>query len=158
MGALEIGRDRYTTAVRSSEASAKDFTNRVSRWIPGDVLALFSAALVLFAQTETGEAVSSATSVTLLIVFLLLTPAVVILGVWADGRAFRKGDFISAALSVVAFAIWSLAIPDTGWERLSWVEDNRELVVVLAAAAGILFGLVATGAEKRLTTTEQLQD
>lgn len=158
VGALEIGRDRYTTAVRSSETGIKDFANRVTRWIPGDVLALFAAALVVFTEAGSGQTIPPGTSVILLVVFLLLTPAVVILGVWADGRPYRKGDFISAGLSILAFAIWSLAIPGTGWERLSLVQDNRQLVVVLAAAAGVVFGLFAAGLDKRLAMTEQLED
>ena len=42
-------------------------------------------------------------------------------------------------------------MPFSGWQRWSLVANNQEGVAICAAIAGILFGLFAEGATRRVT-------
>jgi hypothetical protein len=93
----------------------------------------------------------------LLVAFIVLTPCVVLLGVWADGsRKYRPGDFVNAGMATVAFAIASLPVPDAGWQRWPLVSDHPRQVIVVTVLVAVLFALFASGVEKRLAAQEQL--
>jgi hypothetical protein len=47
--------------------------------------------------------------------------------------------------------IWSMTVPFSGWRHWTLVADNQEGVAICAAIAGILFGLFAEGATRRVT-------
>lgn len=149
MSAFGIGRERPRAEVRGADPGA--YVSRVVRWIPGEVLALFAAAV-----TWVGDGGGGKPSVSLLIVFMIACPILVLLGAWSRGSPMTRVDAVNAALSLPAFAIWSLSMPDSGWQRWSLVSEHNVWTAVVAALAGIAFGLFCAGVEVRLTGDEQL--
>lgn len=118
--------------------------DRITKWIPGDAIALYVAAVTAFAASA-----GSKPSVPLLIVFVFITAALVVLAEFAStGEVSGKGS-LAAGLAAGAFVIWSLTVPFSGWQRLDWVHDHQAPVAVIAAVLALLFGFVAEGITKR---------
>src|SRR5262245_30767275 len=87
---------------------ATEIVGRMVRWIPGDIVVLFAAA-ISWVSAEPAKP-----SMGLLILFIAATPVVVILGAFAS-RAVAGFDFVKAVLAAIAFTIWSLSVPRSGW-------------------------------------------
>lgn len=117
--------------------------DRLTKWIPGDVLALYVAAVTAFATD------GAKPSLALLVAFVVLTPSFVLGAAFAGAGKLYRGVVLPAVLATVAFAIWTLSVPFSGWQRWSAVSDNRTAVAIVAAVAGVLFGYVAEGFTKR---------
>jgi hypothetical protein len=129
----------------SPREETQQFVYRLTKWIPGDVLAIYVTGVsALAAQAH------SKPSIVFLVVATLLTPALVLGGAWATGNPIKSPEWVSAGLAVLAFLIWSLTVPFSGWQRWSLVADNQAGVAICAAIAGILFGLFAEGATRRV--------
>lgn len=118
--------------------------DRLTKWIPGDVLALYVAAVTAFAAKSGAKP-----SPVLLVVFIVLAAAFVIGGAFAATGDVPKTVLLPAVLAAVAFTIWSLSVPFSGWQRWKFVSDNRAAVAIVAAVFGLLFGFVADGFTRR---------
>jgi hypothetical protein len=118
--------------------------DRLTKWIPGDVLALYVAAVTAFAAAE-----GARPSPVLLVVFIVLSAAFVVGSTFAASGEVPQTVILPAILAAVAFTIWTLTVPFSGWQRWSAVSDNQAAVAVVAAVAGALFGFVADGLIKR---------
>jgi hypothetical protein len=118
--------------------------DRVTKWIPGDAIALYVAAVTAFSASTNAKP-----SVPLLIVFVVITAALVVLAEFATTGDIPKKSLLAAGLAAGAFVIWSLTVPFSGWQRLEWVHDNQAAVAVIAAVLALLFGFVAEGISKR---------
>jgi len=136
-----------TRAVRESpREETQKFGALLTKWIPGEPVAIYVAGVsTLAAQAH------SKPSVVFLIVVAVLTPAYVLGAAWASGTPIKLPTWVSAGLGGVAFLIWSLTVPFSGWQRWSLVADNQAGVAICAGIAGILFGLFAEGATRRVT-------
>jgi hypothetical protein len=55
----------------------------------------------------------------------------------------RSSPLVLALMAVVAFAIWSLAIPDSGWYDWNSVASNPGWVALIAGVGGLVFGAIA---------------
>lgn len=117
----------------------------LTKWIPGDALAIYVTGV-----TALGSQAHSKPSIVFLVIVALLTPILVLGGAWASGKPIRSSTWVSAGLAALAFLIWSLTVPFSGWQRWTLVADNQEGVAICAAIAGILFGLFAEGAMRRV--------
>lgn len=119
--------------------------NKVTKWIPGEAIALYVAAITAFSSTAGGNS-----SWALLVVFVILSAALVILGAFAATGKVPTATLVGAALAAAGATIWSLTVPLGGWQRIGWVHDNQAAVAVGAAVVALLFTLVAEGVTKNL--------
>ena len=117
--------------------------DKLTKWIPGDALAIYLPGVTLLGA-------SGKPSALFLIVMILLTPLLTLGFAFSIGAPLGRRVPISATLAAVAFAIWSLSVPMSGWQSLDVVANNTGAVAVGAAICGILFGYVAEGVVKRL--------
>lgn len=140
---LEVTRERGVGSdrrKRQPNKGAEAVFDRLTKWIPGDTLALY-VPFVTFLATP---------SVALLIVMILATPLFVLGAAFATGGKFTKRVWVSAVLGMVAFAIWSVSVPQSGWQRWPVVVANQALFAFGGAILGSLFGYAAEGIVKRL--------
>src|SRR5262249_6886827 len=130
----------------SPREGTQQFVDSLTKWIPGDALAIYITGVsALAAETH------SKPSVVFLVIVALLTPTLVLGGAWATGKPIKSPTWVSAGLAALAFLIWSLTVPFSGWQRWALVANNQAAVAICAAIAGILFGLFAEGATRRIT-------
>lgn len=122
---------------------ARNLIDRLTKWIPGDVLALYMAAVTASAAS------GSKPSPLLLIVFVLLTPGVVVGSHFASAGEIPRATLLPAGLAAGAFAIWTLSVPLSGWQSWDLVSDNQGMVAVAAAAVALIYGLFAEGMTRR---------
>ena len=141
MSAWSLGADRGAVVRLSGEDRTKEIIGRVVRWIPGDMVVLYAGAI------NWVSAEPKLPSLPLLLVFIAATPVVVILGAFAT-RSVRRFDFVKAVLAVIAFGIWSVSVPRSGWQQFDVVRENPGWVTALSALGGLMFGLLASGMER----------
>jgi hypothetical protein len=118
------------------------FVGKVIEWIPADVVALYAVVVTSLQGTATEK--SKNPSLVWLIIFILITPLVSWLAVLVAKRPFTWRDFAAGGLALVAFAIWSTSVPQSGWGRLRWIRDNPAQLAIAAAVVGLVFSMVAT--------------
>lgn len=119
------------------------YIDRVVRWIPADVVAFYALVVTALRQGSTSP------NVPWLMIFAIGTPLIVILGAFSLGRPLLWSDLCDAALSLPAFLIWSISIPESGWWKWSAVSNNPAVAAVAAGLCGLVFSLLAQGIEKR---------
>lgn len=122
----------------TNDKAVQGILDRLTKWIPGDVLVLYVAAVT--ASSTRG----SKTSLLVLVAAAVLTPLVVICAAYAKGGPTKR-VWVSAILAAVAFAIWSVSVPLSWWQRLPDVQANQAIFAIGAAALGLLFGFIAEG-------------
>lgn len=144
MSAWSLGRGIYEP--RARDAPAKDTLEtiiaRVLTWIPLDAVAIFTGAITALVDDP-----DEAPAFWLIPASAGLAALFVMLGVlkaWKQGsrpKLWRTVWRVVAA--VIAFLIWSVTVPDAGWQDIKFVKDNDALVVVVAAVAGAVFAQIA---------------
>ncbi|HSV67724.1 MAG TPA: hypothetical protein VLJ59_17710 [Mycobacteriales bacterium] len=114
-----------------------DIVDTVTKWVPGEVLALYGVGVTMI----------GAPNWFWLVVSLLLAPAVVALSAFANSGILPPDPRIGARalLGFGAMLIWTLTVPESGWREWAPVRDNPTVVALAAAAFGLMFGLVAEG-------------
>ena len=139
-----MGRQPITPAADDDDGPIRTFINKSVKWIPGDILALYGAALAIQSQQQD----PLEPDVAMVIVFLIATPIVVLLGgLGSDSSALRTG--LTMVLSLVAFTIWSASLANNGWRAFEWFPSGWQTIVYLGLA-GLLFGLLADWIETKL--------
>jgi len=123
-------------------------------WIPGEVIAAYTA-LVLVLQPEGGDSpVSVVTSGWWLSVAIAFAALLTFLGAFSKSDDLTRGQWREVVarmvLSGAAFAIWSLVIPGSWWYSISEIANNSKLIPIIAGIAGAAFGLLAQGIVRRL--------
>ncbi|HEX2086381.1 MAG TPA: hypothetical protein VHF89_11910 [Solirubrobacteraceae bacterium] len=120
-------------------------------WIPGEVIATYSA-IVLVLQPEDGGL--EVTSVGLLIAGIVAAGPLTWLGGWSktddlDARA-TKELLLRTGLATVAFAIWSFVVPGAAWYDIASVAEDADVFPLAAALVGAAFALLAEGLVRRV--------
>ena len=130
------------------------YVDSLAKWIPGEVIAFYAAGIAAFRGTleplkgQTEVLASQATPYAgwLLLGSVLLAALLPVIGAIKGGpgkkpRPARKADLgyvvILMMLSVAAFVVWSLTIPES-W----WTGQGLETVVATVAVAGFAIGFV----------------
>lgn len=125
-----------TTATTGKLTAAVD---QLTRWIPGDILAIYVAAVTALTAPQ------SQPSMALLLGTIVATFLFVVLAAFATGDPIERATWAAAILGTIAFAIWALSVPMSGWNRIDFVAENKEPVAVVGAFIGLLFGFFADG-------------
>ncbi|HYZ13484.1 MAG TPA: hypothetical protein VFA08_07760 [Actinomycetota bacterium] len=68
---------------------------------------------------------------------------------WVARKQVTGAVWGRALLAVVAFLIWSLTVPESGWHEFEAVAKNPGWVALIATLAGLFFGVLA----ERITPT-----
>lgn len=136
MGIWMLAR-RGHPAFQTYAAQNNTAIDRITKWIPGDILALFAAVV-----TGVHAIIDPLPNWIWLIFCLVLTPIIVLLvqptGGQPDPMKGRK-----AVLAFFAFLIWSFTIPESAWQRIPVIAAWSALVSGIAIGVGIVFGLIA---------------
>ena len=131
------------TTAPESKTGLGGFADRVTKWIPGEVITLYVAAITAIAGSSGLDP-----SIPLLIAFAVVAALFTFGGAFANSGEVPSGTVLSALLATIAFLIWSLTVPASGWQELDVVKDNPTEVAIAAAIFGILFSQIAEGIEK----------
>jgi hypothetical protein len=133
---IGVGRDDVADA-REAGDTLKRYIDKITMWIPGDVVVIYVAGVtVLLAQ-------GNESSVVWLVVMAVVTLVYVPIAAWVARRQITGAVWGRALLAVVAFLIWSLTVPANGWLEVEAVAKEPGWVALIAAVAGLFFGLFA---------------
>lgn len=140
MSAWTLGSTPPTAQLATANAgntALKTFIDKVVIWIPGDVVGFYIAAVAALGPEDP--------QLWLLALALALAPTMVVLGARATAPAERPTNVPArATLALVATAIWTLTVPGAGWQEWAFFADNLKEVAIAAAAAGLVFGPLAS--------------
>lgn len=114
------------------------FTDTVVKWIPGEIVAFYLAAITLIS----GPPPVAHPSVSL---WLGAFAATALLILFAGLRMKRtRLDIVKRiGLGLLAFLVWSAVIPQSGWAAWTWAADNPRAMAVSSALAGIILAPLA---------------
>ena len=143
MSAWRVGTEAADEQFRSHRAQQpayKEFADRLIKYIPGDAIAGYTAAITIFLLNDG----TPDPQIWLALGFVAVTVALVVLG-WltTPGRSGLGEMLPDLALAVVAFVVWSLTVPGNGWTEWNAIGDNPEAAAVAGIFAGILIAPVA---------------
>jgi hypothetical protein len=124
--------------------------DRLVEWIPGEVIAAYSAAVLALQPDDRSKL--EITPGWLLAAGIGFAALLTFLGAWSkkDPIVRRLELLFRIVFSGAAFAIWAFVVPGSWWHSLSWVADNEPLVPVAAGIVGLAFALFAEGAVLRI--------
>jgi hypothetical protein len=138
MSAWQIGAgtDRVAGA-RETDNKLKRYIDKITVWIPGDVVVIYVAGVTAL-LTQNNKP-----NVLWLVVMAVVTLVYVPTAAWVARQQITSAVWGRALLAVVAFLIWSLTVPRSGWHELEAVAKNPGWVALIATLAGLFFGLLA---------------
>lgn len=137
-------------AVEEAETQLKDFAGKVLQWIPGEVIAFYGAITTIIVQNEK-ESIGNLGSILLTAAGVLLSAAFVLLAAFSNTSEkgwLTKRVKLRSGLAAIAFVIWSLTIPSSGWNQIDWIAKHPAPTAAIAGLLGLVFSLFATGADK----------
>ncbi|HEX3329168.1 MAG TPA: hypothetical protein VHS27_04540 [Gaiellales bacterium] len=140
MTAYSLGQ-RGVTGQVAPDSTIDSFIGRVIRWIPTDIIALYTAGISLLAQAP-----AEVGAKWLLIGFIILAPIAVVLGAWTastSGGWFTNKIKFRTAFAPIAFVIWSPSVPSSGWQEWHVVNDHPRLTVVVCGVVAYVFAQIA---------------
>lgn len=139
-------------APQEAKETLADMAGKLLTWIPGEVIALYGALLTIAMQNNP-EKLGSDLSIALTVLGVIVAGGFVLLAAYSnttDESWQSKRIKWRAGLASVAFAIWSLTVPNSGWNEINWIAENPGLVAGIAGFLGIAFSFFATGKDNRL--------
>ena len=134
---------RLEVADGSAAGPFQAAVDKLTKWIPGDVLAIYGPGVTLI------DALHAGPSLIFLVIMIVLTPVFVLAVAFKAGPVTRA-VYVSAGLATVAFLIWSLSVPLNGWQQLESVAAHRGYVAIGAGIVALLFCYLAEGIKSRL--------
>jgi len=138
MSAWRIGAGTDDVAeVRETGDNLKRSIDKITMWIPGDVLVIYVAGVTAL-LTQSNEP-----NVVWLVVMAVITLVYVPVAASVARKQITGAVWVRALLAVLAFLIWSLTVPGSGWQELEAVAKNPGWVALIATLAGLFFGLLA---------------
>lgn len=127
----------FTVQVDDVLPGFRGVVDKVVKWVPGDILALYAAGVVAFDVAEPRS--------WLLIAAVIAAPIFLRLGAFSVGGPWGGKEKTAAFLSVPATALWIGSVPGNGWLTIGWIKDHQKPAAwVFLVLAGI-FSLVADG-------------
>ena len=138
MSAWQIGAGTdHVAGVRETDDKLKRYIDKITVWIPGDVVVIYVAGVTALLSQSTQP------NVVWLVVMAIVTLVYVPIAAWVARKQITGAVWGRALLAVVAFLIWSLTVPRSGWHELEAVAKNPGWVALIAAVVGLFFGLLA---------------
>ena len=138
MSAWRIGAGSDDLAdAREAGNTLKRFIDKITLWIPGDVVVIYVAGVTALLTQ------SNKPNVVWLVVMAVVTLVYVPFAAWVARKEITGAVWARALLAVVAFLIWSLTVPESGWHELEAVAKNPGWVALIATLAGLFFGVLA---------------
>lgn len=138
MSAWRIGAGSDDVAdAHEAGSTLKRYIDKITMWIPGDVLVIYVAGVTAL-LTQSNEP-----NVVWLVVMAVVTLVYVPIAAWVGRKQITGAVWSRAFLAVVAFLIWSLTVPGSGWHELEAVAKNPGWVALIATLAGLFFGVLA---------------
>lgn len=132
--------------VEADDSDLAKFVGRVLKWIPADLAVLYTAFIKALVDSPKDDP-----NIWLTVIFTLLAPiTLVLLALNSTNGARGKVLAVRAVLSVPAFVIWSLTVPNSGWDQIERIANHPAWVAGLAGLAGFLFSQIAELIENRL--------
>lgn len=133
---------------QSDSDASKDTLKMIGKlldWIPAEVVVLYGVALSLLAQT------GNRTALILTIIGLPISALFVFGSAWATAKSkwWSKQTKGRMFLAPVAFVIWSLTVPGSGWDEIGWIKDNPEWTAAIALGLAAVFSIIALGLDNR---------
>lgn len=114
------------------------FIDLVVKWIPGEIVAFYGAAIIVASDGLTDSKPSRS------LWFALMLSTVVLVAVAAKAAGRAVDDTVRRAmLGFVSFLIWSAAVPMSGWMSFGWFADHARVLAIGSALAGLVFAKVA---------------
>ncbi len=93
------------------------------------------------------------TALVLTVICAVATPLVVVGAAFnnsADDTWRSTRTLWRAGVSLVAFAVWSITIPTSGWNKIDWFAEDPARTAVIVGIAGFAINLIASGVDKRI--------
>jgi hypothetical protein len=138
MSAWRIGAGtNHVADAREAGNSLKRYIDKITLWIPGDVLVIYVAGVTALLTQ------SRKPNVVWLVIMAVATLVYVPIAAWVARKQITGAVWGRALLGVVAFLIWSLAVPASGWQELEAVAKNPGWVALIATLVGLFFGVLA---------------
>ncbi|CAB4595676.1 unannotated protein [freshwater metagenome] len=125
----------------------KGVADKVIKWVPGDILALYAAGVVAFDATKPRWWLG--------VIAVMFAPVFLRLGVYAVDGSWGKKEKLAAGLAVPATALWIGSVPGNGWLRWKLVADNPKPAAFVFLAAAAVFSMIADGKVKKMEKTPQ---
>jgi hypothetical protein len=131
--------------VEADDNDLARFVGLVLKWIPADLAVIYTAFIKALVDDPKDDP-----NIWLTVIFITLSPIVLaLLAATSDHGAGGKTLAIRAFLSIPAFAIWSLTVPNSGWDQIDRIAKHPAWVAGFAALGGFLFSLIAELVERR---------
>src|SRR5918996_219582 len=111
---------------REAGNTLKRFIDKITLWIPGDVVVIYVAGVTALLTQ------SNKPNVVWLVVMAVVTLVYVPFAAWVARKEITGAVWARALLAVVAFLIWSLTVPGSGWHELEAVAKNPGWVALIA--------------------------
>ncbi|ODR25275.1 hypothetical protein BHQ19_13195 [Mycolicibacterium porcinum] len=110
------------------------YVDALTKWIPGDIVAFYLAAITLI----TGPPTTARPSVSLWLAAAAAT-ALVVLAAALRAKRERADTMKRVGLGVFAFFVWSAVIPQSGWAGAwPWAAENPRIMTVAAGLVGLV--------------------
>jgi hypothetical protein len=141
--AWRIGGGREAVSTLSSDgglgAVLTEYVDKVVKWIPGEIVAFYGAAIVIASSGSASDRGSRSLWIGALVATLIL---VLLAGLKAKKR-FRFDIAKRLLLGGIAFLVWSAAVPRSGWTSWNYFADNARSLAIGAALVGLVFAKAA---------------
>jgi hypothetical protein len=133
--------------VESDDSDFAKFVGLLLKWIPADLVVLYTAFIKALVDDPTDDP-----NVYLTIIFGVSAPIVVLLLAANSDHGARGWTLALRTILVVpAFALWTLTVPNSGWDQIDKIAAHPTWVAGLAAFGAFLFSLLAEFIERRVT-------
>lgn len=111
-----------------------NFIDKVVKWIPGDVAAIYAAGIVGFSGQVDGGTPSTSWWVLAAVAAIVVTFFLSL-----KHTSGPRESAVRALLAGTAFFIWSATIPSSGWAGFDWFADNAYAAPWIAGVVGLMF-------------------
>jgi molecular chaperone DnaK (HSP70) len=142
MTAFGVGRGagEAELGVAAPDQPLLTYVGKVLTWIPADAVVVYTAAVKALVDDPDDDPHWWLAGVCAGIAVIL-----VVIGRLSKGfrGALTWKLAVHVVLVVIAFAIWSPTVPDSGWDEFGFIADNPGWTIVVCALAGLLFAALA---------------